>query len=363
MAIQQSEFIDLLADTLPALRWKKTETLLKYQNWIVCDVLFGPDMLEDMKGGTDAIKWEIEYRATDSGGYIDPGEVRTPAMQNNKVWATLPIAYDYFDWSMTEHEFLVNSDDEYQITDHIKGKRRQSFLGWCERSEYQFFQLPDTSNNKKPYGLPYYLVPITSAQAATATAAGAHQGVHAAGFSTCANVSATTYARWRSYNACWPSSGAEITQTAKLRLARMFRHLNYRAPRQVTDVEVQNANPWVHCADETVIEELGKAAQQQNDNLGADVMKHLGTTYLNGTPVRWAIELDTADTTNRGAHPLYTWNRRVFRTRRDPRMWLKERKPMNTRDQPDVATTYVDCRFNWIMLNRQTGGGLMSYVA
>jgi hypothetical protein len=357
----QADFLDLLIDTLPVLPWEDIQVLLKHQVWVVCDDLMTNTFPED-EGGKH-IEIQVEYQAADSGGYIDPGEVRTPAMENAITNGTIDFCYDYFDYSVTEHELMANRSRS-RIQNHLQGKRRRAFLGWCERTETRFFGLPDTSNNKKPYGLPYWLPPITAAQAATeANNEGKHQGVHASGFSDAGGISATTYSRWKSYNANWPTSDAVINQEAKVRLARMFRHLHFRAPKIASNVNDKPFSNLKMMTNETVIEELGKAAQNQNDNLGADVTKHLHQILVNGIPVDWVPELDTADTTNRGAHPMYFVNLNEFKTHVDPAMQRKERKPMVDRDQPDVATVYVDNKFQWVTKNRQRCGGVISYVA
>jgi len=42
---------------------------------------------------------------------------------------------------------------------------------------------------------------------------------------------------------------------------------------------------------------------------------------------------------------------------------FRETGPMNSRELHDVFTTHVDLQFNFICINRQKGGGVISYVA
>jgi len=357
-----ASFLDLLIDALPAMPWDNTQTLLKQQVWPVCDQIFANTISED-QGGV-AIKLEVQYEAAESGGFVNPAEVRTPVLGNTKTSGQIPFILDVMDYSITEWEIMANRSKS-KITSHIQGVRNAAWLGWCERVEQYFWKLPDTTNNKKPYGLPYWCVPITATQAATmAYARGSHQGVAPAGFgSSVAGINASTYERWKNYNACWPTSGAEVTQESKVRLQKMFRRLNFKSPRFAKDVQTAPFSKLRMFTDETVIMELGKAAQNQNDQLGADVTKYLSNIAVNGIPVDWVPELDTADTANRGGNPLYFVNMDKFHTHYDPMCWQKERKPVTPTYQPDVAIVWVDNKYNWSTDNRQQFGGMISWVA
>jgi len=205
-------------------------------------------------------------------------------------------------------------------------------------------------------GIPYWFVPITGAQVTAATYG--HQGVHATGFSDCAGISASTYTRWKSYNDVWDTTDGTITDTSITKVTRMLRRLHFESPMFVTDVDKGSYRDLRLYGTETTIEALEDRARKNNDNLGNDVGRFANATVIKNIPVIWAEELG-ANT----SYPLYAVNHEYFYPFVMEGDNFRETGPMNSRELHDVFTTHVDLQFNFVCVNRQRGGGVISYVA
>jgi hypothetical protein len=137
----------------------------------------------------------------------------------------------------------------------------------------------------------------------------------------------------------------------------MLRRLNFQSPVFVQD-SGSGAYRYLRLyTNETVLEALEDRARKNNDALGADVGRYAGATVIKNLPILWAEKLD-ADATN----PLYAVNHTHFHPFVMEGDFFRETGPMNSRDQHDVFTTFVDLQFNYICTNRQKGGGVISRV-
>jgi hypothetical protein len=208
-----------------------------------------------------------------------------------------------------------------------------------------------------PMGIPYWLVPITSDQQTSGTCG--HQGENPEGFDDCGGIDASdaANARWRSYNDAWTSTDGTIGDDDVIKITRMLRRLHFRPPVMVSDAEARRLQNLRIYTNETILEALEDRARENNDQLGRDVGQYAGATVIRNIPVLWVEQLD-ADAT----HPLYAVNHNCFHPFVMDGDYFRETGPMNSRDQHDVFTTFVDLQFNFVCVNRQRAGGVISRV-
>lgn len=361
--------LDLWKLTLKSYKWsdKTCDYLFPLHHFVVADLWMAKDKIVP-EPGTE-IKRQVIYRENGSATFVNPGEVRERATLDVVAEINLPFIGQIASHSILAAEVRRNVG-RAQLKKLATGRRQTAMVDMLKSLESRAWAMPDTSGNKYPHGIPYWIVPITGAQA-TATPAGAHQGGNPTGFSDCAGLSAAdaTYARWKSYNGTWDNSTGDITETCLERMGRMFRRLKWRAPAMVDDLKQPKFQKLRMYTDETIIDAYSRAMRKGRDDLSIDPtmgygagLSSQGDPVFKGFPLIWVEELDTADTTNRGANPLYMINHDYFYPVVETGCYFREDVPMRTVDQPDVFTTWVDLNFNFLCENRQLGGGLISYV-
>jgi len=372
MDLNNTETYDLWKVTLPNLQWDdkvKMYYLMGQQNYTLADKWFFKEKVQS-EGGTN-IKRQVIYRDGEGLTWTRPGATRTAASSDGVAEVTIPYAGAYGQYSITTAEIQRNIGLS-ALKKIVNVARARGVVAAIKDLDDALWGLPDTTNNLKPRGIPYHLVPITGAQVTAGTGAGAHQGTYASGFSDWQGlaVSTTVYPRARSYNGQWTNSGAEITQEDIRRIARMFRRLRFSVPGKMAgDVKTLPYRTSIY-TDETVIENLGNVLARKNDNIGTNVIRWYGlgvdgndAPILYQTPIEWAAALDTADATNRGGHPLYMINNACFYPVTEKGCELDEALAPPDRWQPDVILHYLELSFNTVCENRQIAGGVISWVA
>ncbi len=345
-------------------------------DWVAVNKLWATNKLGEATGKDHLVYMTKSVGSTTVFG--DVGDVRNPTIADHLVKCTLPMINCWFDVSYTENEVDKNMG-AHRIVNVIKARREANILGFYTDQETYLWAMPATTGNKKPYGIPYHLPPILTGQVA-GSGGGAFQGANPIGFSDDlgADLATTANQYLRTYNAVWPTATATtitIDQATKTRLANMMMKLHFRAPNGVTGATTDAAN-YLMAAPLTVINALGVAAQQQNDNLGNDVTRfmnlniggNINTTgvVINGLPVSWVETLDTADATNRGYLPMYMVNLNQFKTIVNTNKFMLHRPVFRPQQQPDVFVEYIDCEFNYgptARSHKRSLGGVISYVA
>jgi hypothetical protein len=368
--LNNTETFDLWRTTLSAFDWENRdmEYLFPLHQFIVCDEWFKRDRVE-IDGGTK-IERNVIYRENGSTAFVLPGQVRERSSRDVVVRIDVPYCGTVVEHSITATEVRRNAG-RAKLKDEARKKRAAAMMDIAKTIEERSWFIPDASSNVYPYGVPYWIIPITGAQVTSATYG--HQGYYNTAFSDCAGIasSATAYSRWANYNDVWSNSNGQITEDDFQKLSRMFRHLHFRAPMIADEVNQPKLTKYRMYTDETIIDAYAKAVRKNRDDLtadggylyGAGLNAMTGGPTLKGFPIIWVEELDTADTTNRGANPFYMLNHDYFYPVVEQGMYFSEDVPQRTVEQPDVFTTWVDLMWQLLCHNRQLGGGNISYVA
>ena len=318
--------------------------------WMADDkrVAVGGTMIEervmiDENGSAKMVSpYEIEY-----GNVVD-------------VMATLQVPWRICQgrYDMEKSEILRNRGQLTQLVELLKARRGSADLSIANKLEAQGFQYPATAQDvKNAWGVPYWLVPITSAQVSAATSG--HQGANPSGWANCAGIDASnsTYALWRSYNDVWDNDTITITEDDVNKLVRMHRHLKFQTPRNARDWEADYFQSFQGYLSENRLEACEKKARANNESLGADLGMYAGQTVVKGTPLNWNEEIDDIST-----DPLILINHaywHVFCLEGDI---LAETPVEPDRKQHRVYTTFCDLSFNFVTLNRRMAGGRIDYV-
>jgi len=347
---------DLLKTTLENHPWDgKFETLQKYHDYPVCNIWFQKDRVI-FDGGTSVVR-NVQLAENGSAKFTRPYEPASPTVVDVQGRLRTEWVQATADYSISRQEVLRNRSKP-RLIDLLTGRRHGAMTDLANLLEEYAWQTPSgPSDDLHPMGIPYWIVPITSAQQ-TAESYG-HQGENPSGFSDCGGIDAsqTDNARWRSYNDAWTNADGDIADDDVIKVTRMLRRLHFRSPLFINDVDSGGYRNMRLYANETILEALEDRARKNNDQLGSDVARYAGATVIKNIPVIWIEQLDGDST-----HPLYAINHGYFHPFVMEGDFFRETGPMNSREQHDVFTTFVDLQFNFLCINRQRAGGVISRV-
>ena len=151
-------------------------------------------------------------------------------------------------------------------------------------------------------------------------------------------------------------SGPTAADAMVKKMHKIYRQIRFKAPRMVKDLDKGPLSGYAIYVDGDTIDEYEAYTRKSNDQIGFDVGKFAGNTAFQRVPLTWVAELDTANTSLRGANPIYFINHnkfKVFILRGDN---LREGEPMIDRYQHNVITTFVDLSYNFICTDRRSQG-------
>lgn len=378
-----SPFWDQFLNTLGAFKQQPDIAhVLPQESWVALDYMLLPENMEMIRGGDH---WEarIAYKRGQGTHFTSPGAIRNPQIHQYTTKVTANFAHMIYEVPYLEDEMLrqrTGNDqaDAKAIVDVIKVRRVREFLNWAQTLEERLFELPTTSEGHETFaGIPHHLKAITAAQAATSGATGDFQGGNplAAGGGTASSwqgrdLSDSEYENLRNYCAGWDADSADsitFSDENMKRLSRMLRRLKFKTPMggpvKITSPSIAKRRIMT---DEYTNWMIGMGARRQNDNLGNDALKYVsgddGVVLVAGVPVRVVDQLDTADTTVRGAHPLYVVNLDYLYFAAREGKWMMQRPPATDEvHQPDAVVEYVDSELQLVVSDPQKAGGVISY--
>jgi hypothetical protein len=274
----------------------------------------------------------------------------------NAPW-TLGSGY----YGFLDDEVEENAPSAVQMENLIKGRRLECALSAANGIEAQFWKLPsgtDDEKAKQPYGVPYSVVPITSAQV-TAIGAGTltagFHGANASGYSTCYGVdsSATKYARYRNYVDVLPNGTCDITEAVVDQIVSMLMDLSWKGP-ITADQFTSGAFDNLHLhAGKNMIVAAGRKARENNNDLGADLGKYAGMTQTRGITWERVEDFDTDTTT-----PILAIDYSCLRPVVHKGEWQREYQPKRLESKHRFIVTDVDYKYQIVNTNRHRHGRL-----
>ena len=365
MGYSPSDLADLVAATQDAYPLTPNFEYLRstrVHSFELCNRIFREDDVQ-IQGG-EHISYYVVYKENGTAQYVLPGEVHQPSIVNVMKKVT-------FDWARARahysvlHEEIVACRGPEKLIGLLGPRRAATQMDLSLMIEEQLWAAPDSSDEKIPNSLQYFIVPITTTQVAAATTLnGAFQGANPTGESDVGGLDASdaTYARWRNWNAVSDNSSGEWTATVERRMGRMFRNLDWETPDdvdQLQDARFQSTRLYIN---ETTLESAEAAAKAQNSQVGYDLGRYQGKTLYKGLPFKWQKPLDTYEATL-GYYPVVMVNfNHLFAVVRSGDFFRETTFPAD-KYQPDVVTTFEDLAYNLTTDNRQLVGGVLSYVA
>jgi hypothetical protein len=171
------------------------------------------------------------------------------------------------------------------IVDMVRSRYVGMMVSFYELLEAYLWSKPvDSSDDKTPFGIPYWI---------TKNATEGFNGGNPAGFTAGrAGLSSLTYPRWANYTAQY----ATISKEDLIRkMRRAHRVSQFRSPVSHTQPSLGGTSNGIYANDETIglLEELCEA---QNMDLGNDLASRDGRVMFKSSPLTYAPKLDDDST-------------------------------------------------------------------
>lgn len=320
MPLSPEQIDDIVSTTLPILgRGDITDIYPDLQEYTAMGRLLDKGKRLEADGGYK-IDWRVKVSNGSQARWTGLYDIDDPQVNNMVKVASVP-------WSMADTHFAYDNREEVfnrgsaAIYDMLELRVGEAMQSWAELAESGFWGLPDTSNNKKPYGVQYWLVK---------NATEGFNGGNPSGFSDVAGLSRTTYPHWKN----WTAQYAAVSKTDLLKKARKAARYTKFKPAYKLKGQ-QTGDSHAHYTNYTVLGQLEEYLQTENENLGNDVAHYDGRVMFRGAPVDWVPHLDS-DATN----PWYGINWTYFHVLCAQNQFMKENKPSPTASHAGRAVYY-----------------------
>lgn len=242
-----------------------------------------------------------------------------------------------------ERRMLLENRGAARINNVIKPQRVAMMLRVAQALEEGYFDAPDASDIKKPWGLKYWIVK---------NATTGFNGGLPSGFTTVGGVSLTDSPTFKNYTFQYTNiTKADLIK--KLRTAH--RKTNWRSPvkqpEMVADFGMRR-QLFVNEATISTIEDVGEA---QNENLGRDIAPMDDKIAFKRHPITYVPYLDD-DTTN----PVYMVDMATMVPIVLKGDYLRESDAARSPKQHNMFEVHVDLSINFVCVNRRANA--VAYV-
>ncbi|KKN02119.1 hypothetical protein LCGC14_1120960 [marine sediment metagenome] len=209
------------------------------------------------------------------------------ALTDTMISGTVPVRH------VNAHYIYDQREPDFQrggtsIVDLVRTRYVGMMVSLFEKVETYLWGVPDSGDEKTPFGLQYWLLRNTTE---------GYNGENHANFSSGrANIDSTTYTRW----ANWSNDYEEITKPDLIRsMRRAHRKIQFRSPVSHATPVLGGMSNGIYTND-AVLGIMEEILEDQNMNLGNDLASKEGKTLFKSTPIIYAPKLDS-DTEN----PIY----------------------------------------------------------
>lgn len=334
---QIDDFVTLTLSHFKRMKW--TDLSMEHVEYVSSRFITDKSVQE--KGGKD-ISFRLKTKNTGNARNTGLYATDVAKVEDVMIEANVPWAKQTTNWSYDVDEDLFQSDAETIISE-LKIREHDSLSDMVELQEENLWSAPTSSQDRRPMGIPFWLQ-----KDATTTPDGAFNGGNPSGFTGgCANVSSTTYPRWRNWTFGYTSvTTGDMVRKVKKALA----FTKFVAPVPHPELGFGEAKHTIYTT-YRVTEPLERLAESRNDNLGSDVAKYINAVTIGGVPLVWVPYLEANDTSD----PLYGVNWRVMRPFVKTGCNMRRSKPMPApgHTQHTVRTVHIDNWMNYICYNRR----------
>lgn len=329
---------DFVATTISNFkRAKWTDISMEHQEYVTANLIDDKKVFE--AGGPD-IRFDVQVRNLDTA--------RNTGLYAQDVTATGDVMVQgVVDWSLQTVNYVYDLAEDIFQTDretiirHLLVKEHTAMNSMAELDEVNFWTLPAGTSDKRPKGLPYWIV-----KDATTTPDGGFNGGNPTGFTSgAANISSSTYNRWRN----WTFGYTNVTSddfVRKVKKSLVF--TKFIAPHPHPELGYGKVMREIYTTYRTM-EPLERLAETRNDNLGNDVAKYMNNIVIGGVPVKMSFYLEANDTSD----PAYGIDWSKFRPYVKKGWNMLRHPPKEAARQHTVREVHIDNAMNYICYDRR----------
>lgn len=338
MALQLDQIDDFVELTLNKFKRRKwTDISLEYTEYVSAKINSDKKVTE--RGGPQ-IEFTLQTKNTDTARNVGLYDQDQTNVEDLATKGTVPWRHDTVNWSYDIDEELFQSDRETIVSELVM-REHACMSNLAELREENLWSAPSSSSdNKKPFGIPYWLQ-----KDASTTPEGAFNGGNPSGFAAgCANVDSTAFPKWKN----WTFGYTSVTPDDLVRkVKKSVYKTHFMAPHAHPEIGFGNSDYMIYTVYD-VREPLERLAESRNDNLGRDVARYINEVTVAGIPLQAVPYLDANDSSD----PLYGINWKVFRP------YVKKGKNMRRTMKPaplqrNVRQVHYDTAMNYVCYNRR----------
>lgn len=355
MGVKNTDLVDLIALTLNDLPEQEFEVAWDNEDYEFCRIYQQERM--EIDGGPN-IERKVMLDPTGNARYRRLYDTDTPAVGDTMHTITVPWTQIGTNYSWDKVEIMRNKNSAKGFVNLLETRRVDGLWDLANLIEERAWKTPDSStDDKNPFGVPYYLNWFTDTSGTVNSSAG-FNGVAAkyqdGNFTgTIAGISAVNEPKWRSY--CAPYTAVDNAMLKTLRIA--FMKTRFKVPLFINDpASKSSAAKRMYTSSDTVASLMELADLKDDRHTGKDVLSMLkvddgGLCYINRLPVIYIPQLEGAD-----YDPLYCVDFRKFIPYVQEGYWMDEGEPISDRNQHTVFTVFLDGAHNNLCINRRTAG-------
>lgn len=333
---------DVLITSLNELdRLKFTDLMSDYNSTIALKRIFRKNKA-NIESGPE-VQFNIITDHNHSARHVGIGYVSVVDIPNLMTVGKMPWRHTTWNWAVERRIVAMNSGRS-KIIDIAQTQRIAAFGSAIILFEQTLWTCPTAADFAlNPVGIPYFVVK-SATDAATDTTRNGFNGSTPSGYSVVANLSPTTYPRWRNYADAY-------TNISKDDLVRKMRRAQFYTdwmPLVDNIPENDTGNDYGVYTNYKVVRTMEELLEGQNDSLGKDIAPMDGRAQFMRTPITPVKQLDN-DTDD----PVYLLNWGVLGAKGLAGEWMYEQHFPAQANQPTISMTNTDCSWNMTCQNRR----------
>ena len=358
MSVKDTELLDLLATTLPDLPKQEFEVGWDNQDYEWCRIM---QKSRYVINGGDMVERQIMLDNLGNARYRRNYDTDEPSTGNVMHTIRAPWCRLSADYSWDEFEILRNKNDAKGFIDMMKVKRVEGLWGLAELIENRAWKTPTSSTDDLyPYGVPYYIRMMDKDTTTDGFVGKTIRYQNGSTGTVCANIDASTEAKWRNYAALYTNIDNSFLKAFRL----AFMYTRFKAPLIVKDPSnKRTAQKRIYTDFDTTAQLMDLADAKDDNHKGKDVLGNLrvddgGLAFINRLPVVPIPQLEnvTDPETGDAASPVYTVDFKYFIPFIHQGYWMKEKAPMTSVGQHTTFTVFLDGAHNNMCTNARLGG-------
>jgi hypothetical protein len=266
-------------------------------------------------------------------GLFAPDTVDVPKLLTE---VSVPWRHASTTWAYELREMMINKG-QARINNIIQPRRVSAMIALAEELENKAWEVPDSTDEVLPYGIPYWIVPNQTQ---------GFNGGAASGFTTVGGVNLTNHPTFKN----WTDSYTSVSKGDLIKKMRKgFRFTEWKSPvtiDQFRGTQGMRRRYYMNYDTLAAFEEVGEA---QNDNLGRDLAPYDGEMTFRRIPLKHVFKLDEVS-----GGLIYGVDHEAFFPVCLRGDYFRETPPERAPGQRNVRTVACDLTYNYLCTNRRT---------